>query len=60
MHSNQHTFIDMFDEFDWKMLIQNFNKNQREMDRFNNPAVFEGPTDEEIEMREEWLNARGE
>ena len=60
MHSNQHTFIDMFDEFDWKMLIQNFNKNQREMDRFNNPTVFEGPTDEEIEMREEWLNARGD
>ena len=60
MHSNQHTFIDMFDEFDWKMLIQNFNKNQREMDRFNNPTVFEGPTDEEIEMETEWRNARGE
>lgn len=60
MHSNQHTFIDMFDEFDWKMLIQNFNKNQREMDRFNNPAVFDGPTDEEIEMEMEWRNARGE
>ena len=60
MHSNQHTFIDMFDEFDWRMLIQNFNKNQREMDRFNNPKVFEGPTDEEIEMETEWRNARGE
>ena len=60
MHSNQHTYIDMFDEFDWKMLIQNFNKNQREMDRFNNPTVFEGPTDAEVEMEMEWRNSRGQ
>ena len=60
MHSNQHIFIDMFDEFDWKMLMQNFNINHREMDRFNNPTVFEGPTDEEIEMKMEWRNSRGE
>jgi hypothetical protein len=60
MHSNQHTFIDIFDEFDWKMLIKNFNMNQREMDRFNNPTVFEGPTDEEIEMQMEWRNSHGE
>jgi hypothetical protein len=50
----------MFDEFDWKMLMQNFNINHREVDRFNNPTVFEGPTDEEIEMEMEWRNSRGE
>ncbi len=60
MHSNQHIFIDMFDEFDWKMLMQNFIVNHREMDRFNNPTVFESPTDEEIEMEMEWRNSRGE
>ena len=60
MHSNQHIFIDMFDEFDWKMLMQNFIVNHREMDRFNNPTVSEGPTDEESEMQMEWRNSRGE
>ena len=60
MHSNQYTFIDMFDEFDWKMMFQNYHLNQREMDRFNNPKVYEGPTDEEVEMEMEWRNSRGE
>jgi hypothetical protein len=50
----------MFDEFDWKMLMQNFTVNHREMDRFNNPTVSEGPTDEESEMQMEWRNSRGE
>ena len=53
-------WVDQFDDFDWEMLIENFNMNQKEMDRFNNPTVFEGPTDEEIEMETEWRNARGE
>jgi len=57
---NSTIWVDQFDEFDWKMLIQNFNLNQREMDRFNNATVFEGPTDEEIEMELEWRNSRGE
>ena len=60
MQSNQHIFIDMFDEFDWKMLMQNFTDNHTELDRFNNPTVFEGPTDEEIEMEIEWRISRGE
>ena len=57
---NSTMWVDQFDDFDWEMLIKNFNMNQREMDRFNNPTVFEGPTDEEIEMETEWRNARGE
>ena len=57
---NSTMWVDQFDDFDWEMLIKNFNMNQKEMDRFNNPTVFEGPTDEEIEMETEWRNARGE
>ena len=57
---NSTMWVDQFDDFDWEMLIENFNMNQKEMDRFNNPTVFEGPTDEEIEMETEWRNARGE
>ena len=57
---NSVSLVKTYDDFDWEMLIQNFNMNQREMDRFNNPTVFEGQTDEEIEMETEWRNARGE
>lgn len=57
---NSTMWVDQFDDFDWEMLIKNFNMNQKEMDRFNNPTVFEGPTDEEIEMETEWRNTRGE
>ena len=57
---NSTMWVDQFDDFDWEMLIKNFNMNQREMDRFNNPTVFEGPTDEEIEMEMEWRQSRGE
>ena len=48
-----------FDEEDWKFLFINFENNWKEYDRFNQPQVYEDPTDEDIEMREEWLNARG-
>ena len=57
---NSASLVKTYDDFDWEMLIKNFNMNQREMDRFNNPTVFEGQTDEEIEMETEWRNARGE
>ena len=57
---NSTMWVDQFDDFDWEMLIENFNMNQRETDRFNNPTVFEGPTDEEIEMEMEWRQSRGE
>ena len=49
-----------YDEEDWKFLFINFENNCKEYDRFNKPQVYEDPTDEEIEMREEWLNARGD
>ena len=57
---NSVSLVKTYDDFDWEMLIKNFNMNQREMDRFNNPTVFEGPTDEEIEMEMEWRQSRGE
>jgi len=49
-----------YDEEDWKFLFINFKNNWKEYDRFNQPQVYEDPTDEEIEMREDWLNVRGD
>jgi hypothetical protein len=49
-----------YDEEDWEFLFINFENNWKEYDRFNQPQVYEDPTDEDIEMREEWLNARGD
>ena len=49
-----------YDEEDWEFLFVNFENNLNEYDRFNQPQVYEDLTDEEIEMREEWLNARGD
>ncbi len=49
-----------YDEEDWKFLFINFENNWNEHDRFNQPQVYEDLTDEEIEMREEWLSARGD
>jgi hypothetical protein len=49
-----------YDEEDWEFSFINFENNLNEYDRFNQPQVYEDLTDEEIEMREEWLNARGD
>lgn len=59
MNNNQHILIDTYDEFDWKMLIESFNKNSRESDRYNSPEVYGDPTEEQLQHELERLESHG-